>query len=102
MSRSVSPQHPFKIFNVECLRASASFALAWGCWQAHGPQTMIFGFMAVIFAAVGVKRMWFALAALVRLIKSRRKIERFKASGAAPKADRMAGDDDLRARGLIK
>lgn len=102
MSKGSPTDTSYKTINVEFLRASASFALAWGCWLVVSPDGMIFGYMAVIFAVIGAKRLWFGLWALIQKIKSLRKIEQFKASGVAPKADKIAGQDELRTRGLIE
>ena len=89
--------------NAAFLRSGASFALAWGTWAVRThPGYEIFAFIAAIFALVGVKHAVIALVGVVRLILSQRRMARYRAQGATPKADRMASAADLRARGLLE
>ncbi|MEM7746192.1 MAG: hypothetical protein AAF409_21060 [Pseudomonadota bacterium] len=90
-------------FNAACLRAAAAGGLGWLLWQASMlPGWELFIFFAAIFALAAVKQAIIALIALVRLILRQRKWAQYRRQGTAPKADRMAIEDDLRRRGLIK
>ncbi|MEM7210769.1 MAG: hypothetical protein AAF479_02585 [Pseudomonadota bacterium] len=90
-------------FNAACLRAAAAGALGWLFWQASMlPGWELFIFFAAIFGLAAVKQAIIALIALVRLILRQRKWAQYRRQGNAPKADRMAIEDDLRRRGLIK
>ncbi|MEO0624685.1 MAG: hypothetical protein AAFU49_12935 [Pseudomonadota bacterium] len=89
--------------NAACLRVTASGVLAWLFWQG-GTEPGFEGllFVAAIFALVAVKHAGIALIETVRLVLRARKWARFQAKGAKPKADRMAAEADLKARGLIR
>lgn len=90
-------------FNAACLRASASFGIGWLFWLGgQTPGAELFLYFAIIFGVVGVKHAIIALVQLVRLILRARAWARFKRKGAPPKADRLAGAEDLKRGGLIK
>ncbi|MEM9061753.1 MAG: hypothetical protein AAGD13_14930 [Pseudomonadota bacterium] len=90
-------------FNAACLRAAAAGGLGWLFWQASkSPDWELFIFFAAIFALAAVKQAIIALIALVRLILRQRKWARYHRQGTAPKADRMAGEADLKRRGILR
>lgn len=93
----------FSKVNVASLRAMASGAFAWWLWRCSdvsGLSLLIFA--AALFAIIAVKHAVIALAAVVRLILRQRKWARYRRQGTDPKADRMASEEDLRSKGLIR
>ena len=89
--------------NAACLRAAAGFGFAWVFWQgALLPGWELFLYLAVVFGIVGVKHSGIALIEIVRWIWRMRKWARYRRQGSAPKADRIASEADLRARGLMR
>ncbi|MEM7663967.1 MAG: hypothetical protein AAF292_17120 [Pseudomonadota bacterium] len=90
-------------FNAACLRAAAAGALGWLFWHASMlPGWELFIFFAAIFALAAVKQAIIALIAFVRLILRQRKWAQYRRQGTAPKADRMAGEADLKRRGILR
>ncbi|MEL7444330.1 MAG: hypothetical protein AAGK02_00780 [Pseudomonadota bacterium] len=90
-------------FNLNCLRATAGFGLAWVFWRvSQQPGLELLLYLAGVFALAGAKRAIQALIGLVRLILRARRWARYRRKGVAPKADRMASNDDLKRRGLIR
>lgn len=103
MSESSGFWPTFLKFSAACLRATASGALAWLFWQAGAlPGFEACLFLAAIFGLVAVKHTIIAVIEIVRLIRRDLNWARFRRQGAAPKADRMASDAELRKRGLIR
>ena len=89
--------------NLAALRAVASGAIAWWFWRfsdANGLSLLIFA--AALFAIIAVKHAVIALVAVIRMIMRQRKWARYRQQGTNPKADRMASEEDLRAKGLIR
>lgn len=84
------------------LRASAGLALAWGFWEASASKGFeLFAYIAAVGAIVFIKQAAIGLVQLVQLIISQRKWAGYRRQGATPKADHMAGDAELRKRGLM-
>ncbi|WP_130406986.1 hypothetical protein [Thalassococcus sp. S3] len=102
MSGPGTQAHPILAINLDLLRASAGFGLGWVCWQAASPEFWLLSFAAVVCTIAGVKRFGHAIVGLIKWINGQRKLKRFEAQGASPKADRMASEAELRQRGLIK
>ena len=89
--------------NASFLRASAALAIAWACWEASGaPGFEPLVFMAGVAAIVFVKHGAIGLARLIGLIRRQWRSARFRAKGAAPKADRTASEADLRKAGITR
>lgn len=85
------------------LRAAAGFGLAWLFWQAAQlPGFELVLYLAAVFVIVGVKHAGVALIELIKWIWRIRRWAKYRRQGSAPKADRIASEADLRARGLIK
>lgn len=83
-------------------RAAFGFGGAWLFWKLAGPGfEMVYAF-AAIFAVGGSIRAVLALGWTVRLVLSRRSYARFRSQGAKPKADHLAGEADLRKKGLLR
>ncbi|MEM7212216.1 MAG: hypothetical protein AAF479_10040 [Pseudomonadota bacterium] len=90
-------------FNAACLRAAAAGALGWLFWQASMlPGWELFIFFAAIFGLAAAKQAIIALIALVRLILRQRRWAQYRRQGNAPKADRMANEQDLSRRGILR
>ena len=90
-------------FNAACLRAAAAGALGWLFWHASMvPGWELFIFFAAIFALGVIKQAIIALIALIRLILRQRKWAQYRRQGNALKADRMANEQDLRRRGILR
>jgi hypothetical protein len=66
------------------------------------PKTFLFGLIAICACVGGLIRLIEGLWKIWRLIARERKLARYHRQGTKPKADTMAGEDDLRARGLIE
>jgi hypothetical protein len=93
---------PVLEINLNFLRAILGFGLGWWMWNLSSPEWLLFGFVAVVAAIAGAKRFIQALWGVSRLILRRIKLKRYRRQGARPKADTLAQENDLRARGLIK
>lgn len=90
-------------FNLNSLRATAGFGLAWVFWQvSQHPELELLLYLAGVFALAGAKRAIQALTGLVRLILRARRWARYRRKGVAPKADTIATDDQLERRGLLR
>lgn len=88
--------------NGDFLRALLSFGLGYGFWllrQSEGFE--LYGYIAVMFAVVGAFRAATGFAGMVKLMMSLRKWARYQSKGEMLKADKMAGDAELRDRGLL-
>lgn len=89
--------------NAASLRATASGAIAYGLWWVSlHPGHSIAVFFAVLFAIVGVKHAGIALIELIKWILRTWRWAKYRAQGSPPKADRIASEADLKARGLIR
>ncbi|MEM9098688.1 MAG: hypothetical protein AAGC79_09200 [Pseudomonadota bacterium] len=89
--------------NGNALRAAFGFAGGWLFWQGGQIEGLeLFLFFAALFALGGAIRAVHALIGTIRLILGARKWARYRRQGVTPKADRLAIEDDLKRRGLIK
>lgn len=88
--------------NLHFLAASLGFALAWAIWDLTATGLEILRVGAVIFAFIGLKQTCLGLIGILKVIADRRKWRRYRAQGVSPKADQMANEAVLRARGLIR
>lgn len=88
--------------NGHFLRASACAGIAWACWQGFEAGSILLGMFTAIFACGAVWHGLIATFQTLRILIGSFKWRRFKRGGAAPKADPVAGEDALRAGGLIK
>lgn len=102
MSGETSSWKAFVEINVNFLRAALGFGLAWGAWQLYAPTTWIFGLIAVVSALAGAMVFMKAVFGITKLILAQRKLASFRSKGAAPKADQLAQNKELRKQGLIK
>ena len=102
MAQITTEQNPAWQINLDLVRACAGFGLAWVFWQMHRLEFCMLEFIAVACALAGVKRLGMALFGVGKLILGRRKVGAYRKRGAAPKADALAREEDLRAKGLIK
>jgi hypothetical protein len=93
---------PVLEINSNLLRAALGFGLGWLAWQLHSPDFFYFGFVAAMCVVGGVIRLVKGLWGILCLIKRQRKLSGYRRKGTTPKADRVAGDDDLRKAGLLK
>lgn len=89
-------------FSGLCLRATFGFAGAWLFWRMAAPGFEAFALFAVIWALGGAICACQALFHLCKMLLRLRKMAAFKKKGADPKADPMAKDADLRAKGLTR
>ena len=83
-------------------RVCLGIALTWLCWSFAAPGIELYGLFAILCAIGTAIRGWQCLWSLGKLLIQRRKWARFEAQGVAPKADPMAGTQQLRDRGLLK
>ena len=89
--------------NGDFLSAALGLGLGYGFWRlCLSSGFELYGYIAVMFAIVGAFRAATALAGMAKLIFSLRKWARYEKRGAAPKADRLAGEAELRRKGLLK
>ncbi len=91
----------FKI-NGLFLRALISAGVAWLFWQGYRSGSFVMGGFAGMFAATGGFLLLKALFELFTLSLRITHWGRFKRKGAAPKADPVARQEELRAKGLIR
>jgi len=93
---------PVLEFSDHMVRASAGFGLGWLLWQMNGPVWPFFIYVAVCCALGGVVRLLKALGVLMRLFVRAIKLGGYRKKGNAPKADRLATEAELKARGLFR
>lgn len=101
MAGSASSNPIFEI-NTTFLRGALGLGLGWGAWQIASPELWLFGWVAIVAAAAGTIKVAQGLFGVVKLIRGQRKLAKYERKGVAPKADAMAQERELRARGLIK
>lgn len=87
--------------NLNFLRAGLGFGLGWVMWQLYAPEWFYFGFVSVVCWVAGAKRLIQALWGLLRLVRRKQNLSGYRKQGAAPKAEKLAQESDLRARGLV-
>ena len=89
--------------NGDFLRAALGLGLGYGFWLLRVSEGFeLFGYVAVMFAVVGAFRAATGLAGAFKLIFSLSNWSNFRKKGAAPKADRLAGEAELQKSGLFK
>ncbi|MEO0683350.1 MAG: hypothetical protein AAF192_23440 [Pseudomonadota bacterium] len=89
--------------NAAFLRAGACVGLGWAFWRLSlEPGYALAILITAMFAIAFVKHAVVALAAVVRLLLRQTAWSRYRRQAGAPKADKMAGDADLRRQGLIR
>ncbi|MEM7427867.1 MAG: hypothetical protein AAF441_17370 [Pseudomonadota bacterium] len=87
---------------VHLLLAGVAFGVGWWLWSISDREWWMFGIYGAIFALGGAIRLGQAFLEVINILIRRRRMAKYGSQGAAPKADRMAGEDDLRDRGLLK
>ena len=88
--------------NASFLRVAAAGAIGWACWEASAARGYeLLAYLAAVAGVVVVKHGAIGLYHLARLALKPRKWARFRRQGVEPKADRLAGDAELRERGLM-
>ena len=87
---------------VHLLLSAVAFGGGWWLWSISDRDWWMFGIYGAIFALGGAIRLGQALLEFVNVLIRRRQRAKYGSQGAAPKADSMAGEDDLRERGLLK
>lgn len=84
------------------LQAGLGFGFAWGFWWlSHWDLWFfkVYGLICVVGSLIPLgKGLWM----LIQFLLQRRKWARYEAQGVKPKADPMAGTQQLRDQGLLK
>ncbi|MEM7530456.1 MAG: hypothetical protein AAF416_22955 [Pseudomonadota bacterium] len=89
--------------NGNCLRAAMGFGFGWVFLEwSTAPGFELAALFAGLFALGGALCAVRAVIGTIKLILRQRRWARYGAQGAAPKADRLAREADLRAKGLIR
>lgn len=88
--------------NGRFLRATFCGGLAWGCWRGFEAGSTLLGLFAVAFVCGAIWHGSIALFQSLQIIIGSIKWRRFKRGGTTPKADPVAVEADLQAKGLIK
>lgn len=88
--------------NGALLRASLGLGLGCWLWRLTAPVDFALRFVAVVLMIGGTRQLTIGLWHLVRHLWAQRRMARYRRQGGTPKADRMASEDDLRAKGLLK
>lgn len=101
MSATPSWKHILKI-NGHLLAAGLAGAFAWGFDQIGHGDWVLFKLFAAMFAVTALVKFCQALWAITMLILRSLTWARYKRQGVTPKADTLADQAALRARGLIK
>lgn len=91
-----------RLVNGLFLRAAFGFASGWVFWQLAVPGWEIFKLHAVMLTVGGVICLIKALFHLTVQIIQSLTWARFRAQGSEPKADPIASDEELRAKGYTK
>jgi len=84
------------------LSASFSAGIAWLFARIGAPGWTGWDIVAILFGYGALKGTVRALLGIFWLIQRDLTWSRYRARGAAPKADQLANDADLKAKGLIK
>ena len=90
--------------NLNMLRATLGFGLAWFAWRLTSPDFWMLGYVALVCAVAGA---WRGLLGLIGLGRigfdiGWGRLKRFRRRGTKAKADKLPNEKDLRDRGLIK
>ncbi len=89
--------------NGDFLRAALGLGLGYGFWLLRVSEGFeLYGYIAVMFAVVGAFRATTGLAGAFKLISGQTRWSNYRRKGVAPKADRLAGEAELRTNGLLK
>lgn len=88
--------------NLNMLRATLGFGLAWFAWRLTSPDFWMLGYVALVCAAAGVWRGLQGLWGYGRLLFGGGKLKRHERKGNRAKADTLPNEDDLRKGGLLK
>lgn len=88
--------------NSACLRAAFGFAGAWLFWRLAVPGFEAFLLFSAIWGFGGLLCAGKACIEIAKLLLRMRRWSRFKRQGVDPKADPIAHEQELRAKGLIK
>ena len=83
------------------LQAGLGFAFAYGFWWRSHWDLWMFKLFAAICVVGSLKPLGMGLWAFVQFLLQRRKWARYEAQGVKPKADPMAGTQQLRDKGLL-
>ncbi len=84
------------------IKAMVALGAGWLFWRMAVPGFDLFGAYGAIFAIGGVALFCAATYQLIRTITKSLTWGRFKAKGKDPKADPMASETDLDAKGLTR
>ena len=88
--------------NLRFLGAGLVLFYAWLCWQWTSPEWWGFGLVAILTGLGGGAVMLSVIGEIVAIILRNREVEVFRRQGGKARADRMAGEQDLKDRGMIR
>lgn len=74
----------------------------WLCWQWTSPEWWGFGLTAILCFTGGGVHLIGTIFKVARVIKRGREIDKFERQGSKARADHMAGERDLKKRGMIR
>lgn len=75
---------------------------AWVCWQWTSPEWWGFGLIAILTGLGGASLMIGAISEVAAIVKRNSVVGRFTREGGKARADRMAGERDLKDHGMIR
>lgn len=81
--------------NLRFVGGALAVGYGWLAWQMTSKEWWGFGLIAVLAGLGGASVLMGASYEAIQLILRQRRWKRFEASGARPRADPMANDDDL-------
>lgn len=88
--------------NARFIGAGMALFYAWLCWQWTSPEWWGFGLVAVLTGLGGAIGMIGAIVEVVAIVLRNREVDAFRKEGGKARADRMAGEQDLKDRGMIR
>ena len=88
--------------NIRFIAAFMALGYGWLCWQLASPEMWGLGIAAVICGIGGALHLIATVWQMVALIVRDRKVRDFAARGGKTRADRMAREEDLKSRGMIR
>jgi len=88
--------------NVRFVQAGLALGYGWMCWRWSSPEWWGFGLIGIICLAGGAAHLIGTGVMIVKLILRGRAVAVFESQGRETRADSMAGERDLKSRGMIR
>lgn len=88
--------------NLRFLTAALALFYGWLCWQWTSPEWWGLGLTAIMMFIGGGGMFAAAVFKVVALVMRGRQVRTFKKQGGKVRADRLAGESDLKKGGMVR